>query len=851
MNRRKYLVKLARELFEEAKREPDREKAIRKATRVLIPSKHQPWKKTDLPSELIAEVQEFIVKKGGAISLEANRSRFRFTNKNRRAIMRYLFLVLLHVVTVLGPFIIEFNGVFLILTFGVAFVVGDGLHVRQPIEKKKDWEEFEKKTAIFAKNVIYLYIYGTLGFIALFSGVWVLNIQILLIHQLYLMFSSFVLGLFWGTGTGFANSISDYVFSHTPDSWKGIIMIPSLMILVSILGALWANISILVPLATLTLTFLIMTLNRWEGQDSGFQIAANTGFFYAPFTAILLGILVLFSRGSLAFLLFPLPIVALAIGSGGLLGILVSSNFLQSDSWSRNRRRKILDEFYRFIHEVSSEIFVTSKKGVRADWAGVFFACLPFIPLTLFLVLGVVEILSSFILFSIVFSILFVIFSFRSINRKLLTFRETILAFSFLFELFLLVPAIVIIIIVSFIFNLGTAIIFNIAGASLLILTAVFLSEYVTRNVLNFTIAIWSRLQMYKGFAVIKHTREHRYGFEYMLFKVPLNSTNIQYKRRDELEEVLAFTTDNGTVSEWDVKNFRSGGLLEINHLLFCTNLEKFGIGTQHRRIRGNENNYIESLTVLPPKKWIPPGLHSLRTKVRDRTFMNVSVDSTAMKIPKLENLEQIRDWQNVLEEMSVSARSLSDIHRRVQNAWILEVFGLTRFWDQAYDTLKIVTKLARHVGDVDLLKSELADKLIARLESHLKKRRSTHFLEIERLEREPTHLRFIPDIVKYREAEFKSVTLIQDKTTGNMDLRPLWLTARGFSILSKTGLGHVTTQTEFQEVSEVLRSLGVQLKIKIGKINQAKLPKTWTRMSKTQKKFILYLARPELRRIL
>ena len=345
----------------------------------------------------------------------------------------------------------------------------------------------------------------------------------------------------------------------------------------------------------------------------------------------------------------------------------------------------------------------------------------------------------------------------------------------------------------------------------------------------------WCRHQLDSGHAALSLVKtNHRNANEHFLSSISLDTQSLSITL-DALApgrsgQLLVIDANPGEKITWKSEDSWGGekGPMDINHLLFCNQLTEFRLPPER-----SHNNIEFEAAVLPDEKWLPRG-------TRHQNFRIVG--------PRLKYLPNLLKFDEALGRMQHTARRLNASMRIVQNSWLLEALGLKMYWDLASDAMKSIKSKRHSAQNLESLQVLLREHLTEQLHSHLKKRGSSHFLDVEVMKDDPNLMRLIPLVLENRAKELDGVEVTIDRTENTMDLRPLWLTAHGFMLLSKTDLGLTSDLSNLRKLTELMDTLGIRLRTKTGRVNQKKIPRTWSRMTKAQKQFILYFSHIEQR---
>ncbi|MBD3158469.1 MAG: leucine-rich repeat protein [Candidatus Lokiarchaeota archaeon] len=135
---------------------------------------------------------------------------------------------------------------------------------------------------------------------------------------------------------------------------------------------------------------------------------------------------------------------------------------------------------------------------------------------------------------------------------------------------------------------------------------------------------------------------------------------------------------------------------------------------------------------------------------------------------------------------------------------------------------------------------SALSRRLIQAFCEQVENNGTTIGLDIENFGSKNSEIsRIIPRIVKLRRREMLSSGVIAYPNHNKIDLRHLWLTAYGCSILSRRSIGIYCTESEFKCVSEAVENTGFEVRIAY---DESELS-TPTEMSRLMKQYIWKIA--------
>jgi hypothetical protein len=165
----------------------------------------------------------------------------------------------------------------------------------------------------------------------------------------------------------------------------------------------------------------------------------------------------------------------------------------------------------------------------------------------------------------------------------------------------------------------------------------------------------------------------------------------------------------------------------------------------------------------------------------------------------------------------------------------LLDGFGVGEIGGYDGDPIEIL-KLLEDAENFDGARDSLIEGVVDLLEMQFESNGSTLFLDIEALSQSRAS-QLIPSIYELREMEMDETFVPVVK--GIADLRYLWLTSYGFSILSTMKIGEVRMNLRmFRRIQSAMERIDVTLRLEDGP-EKPEPPSIWTNTSESLKDYV------------
>ncbi len=179
-----------------------------------------------------------------------------------------------------------------------------------------------------------------------------------------------------------------------------------------------------------------------------------------------------------------------------------------------------------------------------------------------------------------------------------------------------------------------------------------------------------------------------------------------------------------------------------------------------------------------------------------------------------IERIVNQENWGALVRLVGPLSDELDQVEKMHLQTTLLKLLGLEEYRGVTLDIIQLLRSM-KHESDFSHAVESLREILFEQLTKQVSEGGMTHFVDIDWLSNNELAVH-IPAVIATRKAEMDSVAI--QKRNGMYDLRPLWVTAYGFELLTALGLGLETDDEGLKSIQRSLDNVDLRLRIVVRK---------------------------------